>query len=663
MMDSTSSGPTLADALSRHEAGRWAEAEALYRRLLVQDPADGNAWHLLGVLHAEKGDHKACEAFIRVALAIAEAPEFHYNLAVSLMARSRFDDAVEAFRASVRLNPDHADAEFCLGNLFQILRRPTESIAAYRRAVAIRPDFAEAHSNLGAILQDVGELELAIASFCAAIQHKPDHAEAHSNLGHALQAKGLLSQAAASFRVALRFRPDFPEAWSNLGNAFKEQGLPGEAFAAYRMALTHRPTYAAAHSNLLMAQHYAMECGNADFLSAACDWAARHGRPAEPDLHAAPRAPERPLRVGYVSGDFNSHPVGYFLENVLAAHDRSRVEVVGYANNSRCDGLTDRLRALADGWHEIVGVGDDAVEELVRRDGIDVLVDLSGHTAGNRLTLFARRLAPVQVTWLGYFGTTGLRSIDWILADRHVVPPGEERFFTESVWRLPGSYLCFTPPTEDVPVGPPPLFTTGCFTFGCFNNRAKISPATVALWAQALKALPQSRLLLKARQFGDAGVRQALLDRFAAHGVGANRLRMEGESSRSEYLSAYSRIDVAFDPMPFGGGTTTAESLWMGVPVVTLRGDRWAGRIGDSFLETVGLADRLVADSPADYIAKAAALVDDAAGLADLRSNLRSTLRGSPLCDAPAFARTLEQAYRSMWQAKSVSGGALRDPG
>lgn len=653
MTDGTFLEPTLRDALNHHEAGRLPEADALYRRVLAQEPADGNAWHLLGVLHAEKGDHEACDAFIRVALTITETSEFHYNRAVSLMARSRFDDAAAAFRASVRLNPDHADAQFCLGNLFQVLRRPNESIAAYRHAIAIRPDFAQAHSNLGVILQDVGEAELAIASFCTAIQHEPTHAEAHNNLGHALQAQGRLSQAAASFSVAIHFRPDFPEAWSNLGNAFKEQGQPGKAFAAYRMALAHRPGYAAAHSNLLMAQHYAAECGNADVLAAARDWAARHGGPAEHRLFAVPRTPERPLRVGYVSGDFNSHPVGYFLENVLAAHDRSRVEVVGYANNSRRDGLTERLRARMDGWHEIVGAGDDAVEELVRRDGIDVLVDLSGHTAGNRLLLFARRVAPVQVSWLGYFGTTGLRTIDWILADRHVVPPGEERYFTESVWRLPGSYLCFTPPTDDVPVGPPPLFATNSITFGCFNNRAKISPATVALWAQLLKALPHARLLLKARQFGDAGVRQVLRDQFAAHGVGTNRLRMEGASPRSEYLSAYGRIDVALDPTPFGGGTTTAESLWMGVPVVTLRGDRWVGRIGASFLETVGLADRLVADSPADYIAKVTALVDDAAGLADLRWTLRSRLTRSPLCDAPAFTRALEHAYQSMWLCRA----------
>ena len=641
----------LADALAHHEAGRLAEAEALYRSILERSPENSNAWHLLGVLHAEKGEHQAGEAYIRTALALTQTPEYCRNLGISLMSQSRFGDAVKAFGAAVRLDPNYADAHFHLGNLFQILRQPNESAAAYRQAIAIQPDFAEAHANLGLLMSEVGQLELAIASFCNAIQHKPDHAEAHCNLGLALQAMGRPSQATASFSVALAFRPAFPEAWSNLGNAFKDQGLLDKAFAAYRMALTHQADYAGAHSNLLMAQHYAEECGNADFLAAALDWAGRHGASGSPRVFAAPEHADRPLRVGYVSGDFNSHPVGYFLEGVLAAHDRASVIAICYANNSRSDALTDRLKKAADGWREIVGVGDDAVEALVRQDGIDILVDLSGHTAANRLALFARRVAPVQVTWLGYFGTTGLRTMDWILADRHVVPPGEERFFTEAVWRLPGSYLCFTPPAEDIPVGPPPLLATGIVTFGCFNNRTKITPATVALWAQVLKMLPQSRLLLKTRQLGDAGVRQALREQFAAQGVAGDRVRMEGETSRSDYLATYNRIDIALDPTPFGGGTTTAECLWMGVPVVTLRGDRWAGRIGQSFLETLGLADRLVAADGADYVAKAVSLAADTAALAELRAHLRLRLQRSSLCNGPAFARALDQAYRSMWQA------------
>ncbi|MBP2295840.1 O-linked N-acetylglucosamine transferase, SPINDLY family protein [Azospirillum rugosum] len=648
------SATLLADGLAHHEAGRLAEAETAYRRLLDQDPGNSDGWNLLGVVRAQQGDARACVRCIRSALAIREAPEYLYNLGTALRDLGRLDEAVAAYERVVRLAPDRADAHMAVGALHQLRRQPIEAIAAYRRAIAIRPDSAEAHSSLGMVLQEVGQREEAIAAFSAAILHKPSHAEGHSNLGFALQGLGRLSESAAAFAVALAFRPEFPEAWSNLGNTFKEMGLLDRAVAAYRTALAQRPHFPEAAGNLAMTQHYASECGNADFLATARESVARLGLAT--GVTAPPRAfpnaedPDRPLRVGYVSGDFNSHPVGYFLESVLAAHDRAAVTIHCYANNVRRDALTDRLRARADVWRDIAGLDDDTVEGMVRGDGIDLLVDLSGHTAGNRLPLFARKPAPVQVSWLGYFGTTGLPAMDHIIADRHVVSPGEERFFTETVWRLPGSYLCFTPPSDRVPVTPPPMLGTGVVTLGCFQNRAKITSATVALWAGVLAAMPQARLLVKARQMGDAGVRQALRDRFAAHGIAANRVRMEGESPRADYLAGHGRIDIAVDTTPFGGGTTTAECLWMGVPLVTLRGDRWAGRIGESLLHTLGLADRLVADSPADYVAKVAALAGDPAALADLRAGLRGRLEQSPLCDGPGFARGLEAAYRAMWQ-------------
>ncbi|ALJ37103.1 tetratricopeptide repeat protein [Azospirillum brasilense] len=650
MTDRRTARPSLTDALTLHNDGRGDEAERAYRQILKREPRNPDAWHLLGVLLSERGDHDGGIASIRTALSIRDALEYHLNLSSSLLDAGRTDEALDALMSALRLGPDRADIHFRLGNLFRQQRRPNESVAAYRQAIALQPGFVEALNNLGSLFLEVGQTDAAIAAFTDAIQAAPSNAESHGNLGYALDLQDRLGEAAAAYRVALTFRPDFALAWSNLGNTLKGQGHLDQAMAAYRSALTHRPNFPMAHSNVLMAQHYLPECGNADFLAAARDWAGRNdgGLPA-----AAPVVRDdghRPLRIGYVSSDFNSHPVGYFLESVLRAHDRKTVTAFGYANNGRTDDVTESLRAAADGWRPIVGMDDAAVAELIRRDGIDILVDLSGHTGNNRLTLFARRPAPVQASWLGYFGTTGLSAMDWIIADRHVLPPGEERFFTEKVWRLPGSYLCFTPPAEDVPIGPLPMLGGGPVTLGAFHNRAKITRPTVALWAQVLTALPQARLLLKSREFADYGVRQALRDQFAAHGVAANRLRMEGKTPRADYFNSHNRIDLALSPTPFGGGTTTAESLWMGVPVVTLRGDRWAGRIGGSFLETLGLADRLVADSPDDYVAKTAALVGDPESLAALRAGLRERMRRSPLCDAPAFARSLEEAYRSMWR-------------
>ncbi|TWA74577.1 putative O-linked N-acetylglucosamine transferase (SPINDLY family) [Azospirillum brasilense] len=650
MTDSRSLRPSLTNALTLHNDGRGDEAERAYRQILRREPRNPDAWHLLGVLLSERGDHDAGIASIRTALSIREALEYHLNLASSLLDAGRKDEALDALMAALRVGPDRADIHFRLGNLFHQQRRPNEAVAAYRQAIALQPGFVEALNNLGSLFLDVGQTDAAIAAFTNAIQAAPANAESHGNLGYALDLQDRLGEAAAAYRVALNFQPDFALGWSNLGNVLKGQGHLDQAMAAYRSALTHRPDYPMAHSNVLMAQHYLPECGNADFLAAAREWAG----PADGG-HAvvAPVVRDdgpRPLRVGYVSSDFNSHPVGYFLESVLRAHDRKAVTAFGYANNVRTDDVTESLRAAADGWRPIVGLDDAAVADRIRRDGIDILVDLSGHTGNNRLTLFARRPAPVQASWLGYFGTTGLPAMDWVIADRHVLPPGEERFFTEKVWRLPDSYLCFTPPAEDVPVGPLPMLGGGPVTLGAFHNRAKITRPTVALWARVLTALPQARLLLKSREFADYGVRQALRDQFAAHGIAPNRLRMEGKTPRADYFRSHNGIDLALSPTPFGGGTTTAESLWMGVPVVTLRGDRWAGRIGVSFLETLGLADRLVADSPENYVAKTAALVGDPDSLAALRAGLRERVRQSPLCDAPAFARSLEEAYRSMWR-------------
>lgn len=652
MTVSRTPSPSLGDALALHNEGRNDEAERAYREILRREPRNPDAWHLLGVLQSERGDHDSGIASIRTALSIRDALEYHLNLGSSLLDAGRADEALDALMAALRLGPDRADIHFRLGNLFRRQRRPNEGVAAYRQAIALQPGFVEALNNLGSLFLEVGQTDAAVAAFTEAIQAAPANADSHCNLGYALDLQDRLGEAAAAYRVALTFRPDFALAWSNLGNTLKGQGHLEQAIAAYRSALAHHPDFPMAHSNVLMAQHYVPECGNADFLAAARDWAELRGDAplAEPPVRDDC---SRPLRIGYVSSDFNSHPVGYFLESVLRAHDRKAVTAFGYANNGRTDDVTESLRAAADGWRPIVGMDDTAVAELIRRDGIDILVDLSGHTGNNRLTLFTRRPAPVQASWLGYFGTTGLPAMDWIIADRHVLPPEDEPFFTERVWRLPDSYLCFTPPAEDVAVGPLPALGGGPVTLGAFHNRAKITRPTVALWAQVLAALPQARLLLKSREFGDYGVRQALRDQFAAHGIAPNRLRMEGKTPRADYFRSHNGIDLALSPTPFGGGTTTAESLWMGVPVVTLRGDRWAGRIGVSFLETLGLADRLVADSPADYVAKTAALVGDLDSLAALRGGLRERMRRSPLCDAPAFARSLEEAFRSMWEGRT----------
>lgn len=462
--------------------------------------------------------------------------------------------------------------------------------------------------------------------------------------------QGKVDVALASCRRMLGLYPEMPEAHFTLGNVLTTEGKLDDAIASFKNALLYRPQYAEAHTNLLMALHYSTQYSNRDIFG----YAREFGRSIEPsgslrDFTNTGDSRQK-LRIGYVSPDFRAHPVGYFLARVLEAHDPASVEVFCYSNSNVVDAMTTRLRAAAHGWRNIVGLQDLAAAAMILQDGIDILVDLAGHTADNRLPLFALKPAPVQVTWLGYFGTTGLSTIDYIIADRFVIPPGEEAYFTEKVWRLPDCYLCYAPHALDIPVGPFPALTNGFVTFGCINNHAKISPETVAAWTTILKRLEGSRLFLKTWRLFDTDCQASLLSQFTSHGVEADRLILEGRSPLAEALTAYNRVDIALDPFPFGGGTTTAETLWMGVPLVTLQGGRWTGRMSQSILATLDLNDWVAKDVD-QYIETVCLLAADLPHLADLRAGLRERLENSAFCDGPGFTKSLEAAYRGMWTA------------
>jgi predicted O-linked N-acetylglucosamine transferase (SPINDLY family) len=640
----------VAEALQHHQAGRLPEAERLYRQILAADSRHADALHLLGVIAHQVERNDVAVELIGKAIGINGAVAvYHSNLGNALKDLGRLDDAVAVYDTAVRLKPDYAEAHYNLGNALMDLGRLGDAVAAYETAIRLKPDLAEAHSNLGNALKDLGRLDDAVAAYETAIRLKPDYAEAHSNLGNALMDLGRLDDAVAACETAIRLKPDYAEAHSNLGNALKDLGRLDDAVAAYETAIRLKPDYADAHSNLMMCLHYQPEIDGSSILEEARRFGARFDETPTPRSYSNSAAPDRRLRIGYVSGDFKRHPVGYFLSRVLTNHDRTVAEVFCYSNDCRDDDLTAQLQGAADHWHRLVGLSDQAAAALVAADGIDILVDLSGHTALNRLPTFALKPAPVQLTWLGYFGTTGLSAMDYILADRFVAPESSASCFTESIWRLPDSYLCFSPPDLDCRLSPPPVTKGEPVTFGNFNNYAKTSPVAVALWSRILNMTPGSRLLLKTKALGNARARRGLEDQFASYGVGANRLLLEGASPRSELLYNYNRIDIALDPTPYGGGTTTAEALWMGVPVVTLRGDTWVGRVSESILSTVGLPE-LVATTADTYVEITVGLAADHRRLGALRAGLRAQLEASPFCDGHSFTRNLERAYRSMWQ-------------
>jgi predicted O-linked N-acetylglucosamine transferase (SPINDLY family) len=666
---------------------RYAEAETLARAMTARFPGDGFAWKVLGaalsllgrktealgplqnaaaLLPGEAGIHNSlgnifkdlgrleeAEASCRRALAID--PRFaaaHANLADILAERGRPADAEANYRRALAINPELAGTHNNLGNALKDLGRLEEAQAHYRRALTINPELAGTHNNLGNILTEYGRLAEAEASYRRALEIHPDFASAHSNLGSALKELGRLEQAEAHCRKALEIEPDFAQACNNLGNTLKELGRLEQAERWYRRALEINPEFAEAHSNLLFSLNY-VRCHRSRNLEEARKFGHMATRKAAGRFCAwrcAQAQPDR-LRVGIVSGDLRAHPVCFFLESVLAHLDPARIELIAYPTGYRADEQTDRVRPYFYAWKSLAGLADPAAARLIHADGVQVLLDLAGHTAKNRLPVFAWKPAPVQASWLGCQATTGVEQIDYLLGDPLATPAGEAWQFSETVWRLPEIFCCFTPPRHPLEVGPLPALSSGRLTFGCFNNLTKMNADVVRLWARVLRAIPGSRLFLKAHQLGGESLREATRERFADQGISPDRLLLEGGSPREAYLEAYNRVDIALDPFPYPGVTTSAEGLWMGVPVLTMRGACYTSHAGESLVAGLGLKEWCAADA-ADYLAKAVAQAANLERLAGLRGGLRRRLLASPLCDAPRFARHLETALLGMWERR-----------
>jgi predicted O-linked N-acetylglucosamine transferase (SPINDLY family) len=577
----------------------------------------------------------------------------HLNRGNALVMAGNSTGALAAYETALMHDPAYAAAHYNSGNVLVKLGQREAALSTYDTALKLKPDFVDAEVALGCVQDDLGQIEAAAASYRRALVLQPEYAQVHNNLGIVLSKLGQFEAATASYRRALDLEPNYAEGHNNLGNAFMDLGLLSDAEACYRKAVKITPTYLEAQSNLIFVLNYSDKQNGTLLLSEA----RRYGelaaqRVSRPIGARRDRQPDRCLRVGFVSGDFRAHPVSYFFRAVLAAlvsRCEGRMEFVGYHNHLTSDELTERIKTLCHGWRATIGFSNEALARRIHDDKIDILIDLAGHTAHNRLPVFAWRPAPIQVSWLGYFGTTGVAEIDYLIADPWTLPPREESSFTERIWRLPETRLCFSAPDVNLHVNELPALAEGYVTFGCFNNLTKMNNEVVALWARVLTAVPNSRLFLKSPQLGEAPVRQGVVGRFAAHGIDSTRLTMEGLSSRFEYLKTYQRIDIALDPFPYTGGTTTCEALWMGVPVLTLAGERFLSRQGVGLLMNARLPQWVASDAD-DYLARALTHASDLPSLARLRAGLRQQALTSPLFDAPRFTDHFEQTLRSMWR-------------
>lgn len=641
----------LQTAIAHHGAGHFAEAEAIYRRILEAQPRHPDAWHLLGVIAHQAGRSDIAVDFISRSIRLnSRNPAAHSNLGLAHARNGQLDRALAAYRRALELKPDHAEAHHGLGTVLATKGELEPARASYERALRFDRNHVNAHYNLGTTLAALDRLDEAIASYRRALALAPEHLEALTNLGAVFAKKGELDEARACYEKALALKPDHVEARNNLAGAQKDQGLLDDAIASYRQAVALNPKDPRFHSNLVYALHFHPGYDARAIHAEHLRWAQAHAAPLKSFLrpHTNDPNPDRRLRVGYVSPDFCEHPVGRFLLPLLGAHDHENVEVFCYSDVRHPDPTTDQLRAHADVWRDTAGVSDGHLAGTIREDRIDLLVDLTMHMAHNRLPLFARKPAPVQVTYLAYASTTGLDTIDYRLTDPFLDPPGsDDRFYSERSVRLPETYWCYQPGIATPDVSPlPALPAGGRVTFGCLNNFCKVTSATLTAWGQLLCAVPGSMLVLHARE----GSHRARVRETLAHvGVDPARVRFIGYVSLREYFESYHSIDIGLDPFPYTGGTTTCDALWMGVPVVTLAGDTAFSRGGLSLLSNLGLPE-LAAHDTEEYVEIAAGLARNLPRLAELRASLRERVQRSPLTDAPRFARHMERAYREMWR-------------
>jgi protein O-GlcNAc transferase len=539
--------------------------------------------------------------------------------------------------------------QYRLGNALWSEGRLAEAIVEYRRAVELDPHFFEAFLELGVALKDIGESNEAMRAFRAAIELRPKSAEAWNNLGTALLLKGRPEEAGGAFLNAIQLRPDHIQAYYNLAISVTERGDITRAVALYRKAIELEPGTSRIHSGLLYTLYFATGMTKAQLIAEHRAWAARHADPLKAAWRPYANSPEaeRRLRIGYVSPEFKMHPVGRFILPLIVERDRVRFETYCYSAAVSHDEMTAKIKTHADEWRDIQTMSDEATAELIRRDGIDILVDLSMHM-GYRLSIFARKPAPVQITYLAYVGTTGLDAVDYRITDPYLDPPGAgsgEDFCEKPLYIR--SYWCYSPTISDVDPAPPPSVKNGFVTFGSLNNFRKIGPAVRAAWTELLRAVPGSRLMIHAHE---GSHRNQSLDAFAAGGIASDRISFVETLPLADYLRQHRLIDIALDTFPYAGGTTTCDALWMGVPVITLAGDLAVSRSGVSILSNIGLAD-LIAKTPEEYIRMAADLAGDAGRLGQLRATIRERMQRSPLMDAKGFAADVEAGYRRVWRA------------
>jgi protein O-GlcNAc transferase len=663
---------------------KFDEATAEFRRSIELNPEYAEAHYNLGnILRDQQKNEEALAEYRRAIELRPGLTEAHNNLGFALYNLERYPEAIESFRKAVSIRSDFASAYNNLGGALRAVGQLAEAVQSVDRAVQLKPDYAAAHNNRGLILKELGRLPEALNAFRRAIQIKPEfpdalnnlastlsgqgryhelmelcrwmlsrdpnHAEAYNSMASALQQLCKIDEAAAAVKKSLEINPNLAEAHSNQASIYRDQGKLDESIASYRKAVELKPGSSVIHSNLVYTIHFSPDFDSAQILSENRRWAQMHEEkiPLPSTAYPNDRSPDRILRIGYVSPDFRTHCASCFLKPLLSHHDPKQVEVICYSGVTQADKITEAFKGIAHVWRDATALPDDRLAERIREDQVDILVDVALHMAGTRLPVFARKPAPIQVTWLGYPSTTGLSRIDYRLTDQYLDPPGEtDGFYSERSIRLPDSFWCYHPLIETAEVNELPALKNGRITFGCFNHFVKVTQASVELWAEVLRAIADSKLVVLCLE---GKHRDEFRGKFEKLGVDPNRLDFVGRAPMPEFFKFFHRADLCLDSIPYPGHTTGLDGLWMGVPAVTLAGATSCARGGVSILTNVGLPE-LIARTPREYVDLNVKLAGDIPKLAEMRKGLREKLRASPLMDAGRFAKSVEAAYRQMWK-------------
>ena len=645
---------TFALAYQNHQKNNLEIAENLYNEILKINPNHFESIFLLGTLSAQSKKFSISKQLLLKATQIQPNNiHVHNNLGNVLKELGEYQKAINCYEKVIQIDSNFGQAHNNLGVVQKELGEYQKAINHFHKAIQIDPNNAETHNNLGVVQKELGEYQKAIDYYEKAIKINPNNAETHNNFGVAQKELGEYQKAIDYYEKAIQINPNYAEAYYNLGNVQSFLGEYNEANKTYHQAIKIKSNYTKAYSNLLFNLNYKKDCDPGLFLEEAKKFRINCGPKKKLSIKYQHEKKPIKLKIGCVSADFGDHPGGYFSLSTLKELKKKQFELIAYETSSREDEFVPYFKPLFEKWHLIAKKKDNEVAEQIIKDGVHILIDLQGHSAKNRLTIFMYKPAPVQINWLGQ-GSTGIPEIDYIVGSPYLTPKNEENHYVEKIWRLPETHIVFTPPFFDVEINNLPALKNNFVTFGCINKLTKVNDEVIALWSKILLSIPNSKLLLKSSELDHQQIIKRTYERLNKCNIEKNRIILRGKSpTRKEVLEVYNEIDIALDPFPFQGCTCTCEAVWMGVPVIILKGNRNLFHAGESINSNLGMHD-WIAKNHDEYVSKAIKFSSNIDQLSKIRINLRQTFLQSPVCDAPRFAEHFSKMLWDMWKKLNI---------